>query len=188
LSLTYRDDAGRVDHELLYRANEAALEIEEAGRAWSFDADVSSSVLRQRRSGSGSRTSSIPIWRCIRRASTRSRIRVALDVPASVRLNDPVALTDEVDVGIVGRVSAGTTIDELVVQAPATAEMMALEESELVRASLAGREDELSRVLCVSGTIRLPCDGYVGTGWPQISGWLRGYAESRSPRAYRRFA
>lgn len=39
LTLTYRDDAGRVDHELLYRANEAALAIEGAGRVWSFDAD-----------------------------------------------------------------------------------------------------------------------------------------------------
>jgi SNF2 family DNA or RNA helicase len=39
LTLTYRDDTGRVDHELLYRANEASLTIEEAGRAWSFDAD-----------------------------------------------------------------------------------------------------------------------------------------------------
>ena len=39
LTLTYRDDTGRVDHELLYRPNEAALEIEDAGRAWSFDAD-----------------------------------------------------------------------------------------------------------------------------------------------------
>src|SRR6478736_3657711 len=39
LTLTYRDDGGRVDHELLYRPNEAALEIEDEGRAWSFDAD-----------------------------------------------------------------------------------------------------------------------------------------------------
>jgi SNF2 family DNA or RNA helicase len=39
LTLTYRDDAGKVDHELLYRPNEARLEIEEEGRAWSFDAD-----------------------------------------------------------------------------------------------------------------------------------------------------
>lgn len=39
LTLTYRDDQGRVDHELLYRANEAALALEEEGRAWSFDAD-----------------------------------------------------------------------------------------------------------------------------------------------------
>ena len=39
LTLTYRDDQGKVDHELLYRSNEAGLEVEEAGRAWSFDAD-----------------------------------------------------------------------------------------------------------------------------------------------------
>src|SRR5258708_7590003 len=39
LTLTYRDDAGRVDHELLYRANEASLAVEAEGRAWSFDAD-----------------------------------------------------------------------------------------------------------------------------------------------------
>lgn len=39
LAMTYRDDAGRVDHELLYRADEARLEIEGAGRSWSFDAD-----------------------------------------------------------------------------------------------------------------------------------------------------
>jgi superfamily II DNA or RNA helicase len=39
LTLTYRDDSGRVEHELLYRANESGLEIEEEGRAWTFDAD-----------------------------------------------------------------------------------------------------------------------------------------------------
>src|SRR5256886_16554921 len=39
LTLTYRDDGGRVDHELLYRANEAALQIEDEGRAWRFDGD-----------------------------------------------------------------------------------------------------------------------------------------------------
>jgi SNF2 family DNA or RNA helicase len=39
LTLTYRDDGGRIDHELLYRANEAALEVESEGQAWSFDAD-----------------------------------------------------------------------------------------------------------------------------------------------------
>jgi SNF2 family DNA or RNA helicase len=39
MTLTYRDDSGKVDHELLYRANEGRLEIEGAGRAWSFDAD-----------------------------------------------------------------------------------------------------------------------------------------------------
>ena len=39
LTLTYRDDAGRVDHELLYREAEPHLDIEKVGRAWSFDAD-----------------------------------------------------------------------------------------------------------------------------------------------------
>src|SRR3954468_21067443 len=39
LTLTYRDDGGRVDNELLYRANEPGLRVEEPGRAWSFDAD-----------------------------------------------------------------------------------------------------------------------------------------------------
>ena len=39
MTLTYREDTGKVDHELLYRANEARLEIELAGRPWSFDAD-----------------------------------------------------------------------------------------------------------------------------------------------------
>src|SRR3954452_6760166 len=39
LTLTYRDEAGRVDHQLLYRANEAALEVQAPGRAWSFDGD-----------------------------------------------------------------------------------------------------------------------------------------------------
>ena len=39
LTLTYRDDSGRVDHQLIYRGNEAALQLEEAGRTWSFDGD-----------------------------------------------------------------------------------------------------------------------------------------------------
>jgi hypothetical protein len=38
LTLTYRM-MGRVDHELLYRGNEAAIEIEAERGAWSFDAD-----------------------------------------------------------------------------------------------------------------------------------------------------
>jgi SNF2 family DNA or RNA helicase len=41
LTLTYRDDAGRVDHQLLYRDSEARFEIEETGRAWAFDAEGS---------------------------------------------------------------------------------------------------------------------------------------------------
>ena len=39
MTLTYRDESGRVDHQLLYRGNEVALQIQEPGRAWSFDAD-----------------------------------------------------------------------------------------------------------------------------------------------------
>lgn len=39
LTLTYRNAAGRVDNKLIYRDDEAALEIKERGKAWSFDAD-----------------------------------------------------------------------------------------------------------------------------------------------------
>jgi superfamily II DNA or RNA helicase len=41
ITLTYRDDNGRSDHELLYRDAESRLAIEDEGRAWSFDADGS---------------------------------------------------------------------------------------------------------------------------------------------------
>ncbi len=37
--MTYSDDADRDDHELLYRPNEARIEIEQQGRTWSLDAD-----------------------------------------------------------------------------------------------------------------------------------------------------
>jgi hypothetical protein len=39
LTLTYRDDKGRVGQEILYREAESRLEIEDEARAWSFDAD-----------------------------------------------------------------------------------------------------------------------------------------------------
>src|SRR5262249_5776001 len=39
LTLTYRDDSGRSDHEILYRDAEGRLGIEDEARAWSFDAD-----------------------------------------------------------------------------------------------------------------------------------------------------
>src|SRR5829696_5127808 len=39
ITLTYRDESGRSDHEILYRDAEGRLTIEEEGRAWSFDAD-----------------------------------------------------------------------------------------------------------------------------------------------------
>lgn len=39
LELTYKDPDGRVANEVLYRADEARLEIVEKGRPWSFDGD-----------------------------------------------------------------------------------------------------------------------------------------------------
>lgn len=41
LELTYKDPAGRVANQLLYRHDEARLEIVEQGRPWSFDGDGS---------------------------------------------------------------------------------------------------------------------------------------------------
>jgi len=39
VSITFRDDAGRLGQEIVYRDDEARLVIQEAGRPWSFDAD-----------------------------------------------------------------------------------------------------------------------------------------------------
>ncbi|MGO9663417.1 MAG: SNF2-related protein, partial [Polyangia bacterium] len=39
LELTYKDPAGRVANQLLYRHNEPGLEVVEAGRPWGFDGD-----------------------------------------------------------------------------------------------------------------------------------------------------
>src|SRR5260370_39054728 len=39
VELTYKDSAGRLGSELLYRDREPALAIAAAGRPWSFDAD-----------------------------------------------------------------------------------------------------------------------------------------------------
>ncbi len=39
IELTYKDGAGRVANELLYRHDEARLEVAEEGRPWSFDGD-----------------------------------------------------------------------------------------------------------------------------------------------------
>jgi superfamily II DNA or RNA helicase len=39
VELTYKDAAGRVNNELVYRDREASLEIVTRGRSWSFDAD-----------------------------------------------------------------------------------------------------------------------------------------------------
>src|ERR1039458_9546144 len=39
VELTYKDSAGKVANELLFRDREPSLEIASAGRAWNFDAD-----------------------------------------------------------------------------------------------------------------------------------------------------
>ena len=39
VELTYKDAAGRVGNQLVYREQESTLEIVTAGRSWSFDAD-----------------------------------------------------------------------------------------------------------------------------------------------------
>jgi len=39
ITLTYKDPAGRVGQQLVYRDHEPTLEVVAAGRAWSFDAD-----------------------------------------------------------------------------------------------------------------------------------------------------
>ena len=39
LELTYKDPAGKVANELLYRHDEARIEVVEQGRPWSFDGD-----------------------------------------------------------------------------------------------------------------------------------------------------
>src|ERR1700693_1132390 len=39
IEVTYKDSAGRLGNELLYRDREPTLEVAEAGRPWSFDGD-----------------------------------------------------------------------------------------------------------------------------------------------------
>lgn len=39
LTLVYRGPSGKVANEILYRHDEARLEVVEAGRPWSFDGD-----------------------------------------------------------------------------------------------------------------------------------------------------
>src|SRR5436309_9296152 len=41
LELTYKDPAGKVANELLYRHDEPRIEVVEQGRPWSFDGDGS---------------------------------------------------------------------------------------------------------------------------------------------------
>lgn len=67
-------------------------------------------------------------------------IRVSLNEPSPVRVDAEAVFDDDVDDSIIGHVSPGTTIEDLIVQAPATPTTMDLVEAELVRASLGGRE------------------------------------------------
>ena len=39
LELTYKDPGGRVSNEVLYRTDEARLQVAEKGKPWSFDGD-----------------------------------------------------------------------------------------------------------------------------------------------------
>src|SRR6266487_6862494 len=39
LTLTFREDSGRVDHRLLYRDHEPSLSLQESSRAYAFDGD-----------------------------------------------------------------------------------------------------------------------------------------------------
>ena len=41
LELTYKDPAGRIGNQLLYRHDELRIEVVEAGRPWGFDGDGS---------------------------------------------------------------------------------------------------------------------------------------------------
>lgn len=45
VNLTYEDEQGNVDRELIYRSGEDGLEMAEGGRAWALDADPALFVL-----------------------------------------------------------------------------------------------------------------------------------------------
>ena len=48
LELTYKSASGSVANELIYRYDEARLEVVEKGRPWSFDGDVVQMIKRVR--------------------------------------------------------------------------------------------------------------------------------------------
>ena len=45
VNLTYEDEQGNVDRELIYRSGEDGLEMDEGGRAWALDTDPALFVL-----------------------------------------------------------------------------------------------------------------------------------------------
>ena len=53
IEVTYKDAAGRLGNELLYRDREPTLEIVDAGRPWSFDGDGACSACCRRPIESG---------------------------------------------------------------------------------------------------------------------------------------
>jgi len=63
LELTYKDPAGRVANQLLYRHNEPGLEVVEAGRPWGFDGTAPCSAWFPRHTESSWPTCSIRCWR-----------------------------------------------------------------------------------------------------------------------------
>src|SRR5437588_8593049 len=76
LELTYKDPAGKVANELLYRHDEPRIEVVAQGRPWSFDGDgclfrLVSEAHRIRLAHFSTRC--LP---CIRRSSSRCRIRL----------------------------------------------------------------------------------------------------------------
>ena len=62
LNLVFRVN-GRVGESLVYRGEETAFDVLEAGRTYGFDADGAFSDLRPKPIAYGWRTCSIPIWR-----------------------------------------------------------------------------------------------------------------------------
>jgi uncharacterized protein len=90
----------------------------------------------------------------------RAIVRISLDQPSRVADTDSIAFLNEVDTAIVGHVSPGTTIDELVVQTAPTPTTLALEEAELVQAPL-GEHNVLFQV--TSASVR-PRSDAIGEG------------------------
>ncbi len=52
IEVTYKDTAGRLGNELLYRDREPTLEVVESGAPWSFDGDASLSGCCRKRTES----------------------------------------------------------------------------------------------------------------------------------------
>ena len=71
LELTYKDPAGKLANELLYRHDETRLEIAAEGRPWSFDGDGHQVRSSRRRTASDWHACSIRCWPRTPRSSSR---------------------------------------------------------------------------------------------------------------------